>query len=260
MKREGCTDAGDKAEAFCHQCDEFICNECMKSHKIMKLFASHEVESLKDLKQRRAIEIAVEPPNMKCHIHEEPLNVYCLECDTLICHHCTAKVHSDHTFEFSKIAASYTKKKLMEKLVPLKQIVDNLSSAFKDIQMTVKKMETQNNTVPSTIKTSFNELQQILDKRENELLFEASRKIQDNKGTNTHVVSSSQIQREAEGHNNSGIVKELVEEADMGVELRCAEALQQLCQTNANIIQLALNAQYTMRGGGGGGGGGGRQQ
>ena len=33
---------------------------------------------------------------------------------------------------------------------------------------------------------------------------------------------------------------EPVEEADMGVEVRCAEALQQLCQTQAKITTLPI--------------------
>ena len=82
VKCEGCTDSGDKAE--------FVCKECVESHKIMKVFALHEVVSLDDLKQGRAREIAVkESPTKKCDIHEEPLNVYCFNCDMPICHHCT---------------------------------------------------------------------------------------------------------------------------------------------------------------------------
>ena len=46
--------------------------------------------------------------------------------------------------------------------------------------------------------------------------------------------------REVE-HSKSGRSMEPVEEVDMGVEVRCAEALQQLFQTNANITQLALD-------------------
>ena len=75
MKCEECIDSGDRVEAFCHQCAVFICWECVKQHKRMKSFASHEVVSLEDLKQGRAREIAVkEPPTKKCHIHEEPLS------------------------------------------------------------------------------------------------------------------------------------------------------------------------------------------
>ena len=51
VKCEGFTVSGDKDEAFCHQCAVFICKECIKQNKRMKAFASHEVNSLHDLKQ-----------------------------------------------------------------------------------------------------------------------------------------------------------------------------------------------------------------
>ena len=63
-----------------------------------------------------------------------------------------------------------------------------------------------------------------------------------------HSEIRSSMQGEEDEHSKSGKI-ELAEEADMGVEVRCAEALRQLCQTNANITQLALDqAQCTVRG------------
>ena len=110
-------DSGDKAKAFCRQCAEFLCKECVESHKIMKLFASHEVDSLEDLEQKRAREIAMKEPSPKnCHSHEEPLNVYCFDCDMVICHHCTQKEHRNHR----NITAPNTKTTLLEKWGPLK--------------------------------------------------------------------------------------------------------------------------------------------
>ena len=56
----------------------------MKSHKRMKIFASHEVSSLENLKQGRAQAIGVkEPPTKKCDLHEEPLTVFCFDCSSL---------------------------------------------------------------------------------------------------------------------------------------------------------------------------------
>ena len=52
------------------------------------------------------------PPTKKCHIHEEPLFVYCFDRD-LICHHCVADVHRNYKFEFGKIVAPDTKKYLL---------------------------------------------------------------------------------------------------------------------------------------------------
>ena len=114
---EECTESGDKAEAFCHQCAVFICKECARQHKRMKSFSSHEVVSLEDLKQGRARGIATkEPPTKKCDVHEEPLIIFCSDCNLLICHLCTVKTHRSHDFEFCKEAAPDTRKKLLQRL------------------------------------------------------------------------------------------------------------------------------------------------
>ena len=82
----------------------------------MNAFSSHYVDSLEDLKQGLTKEIAVkESPIKKCHTHEEPLMIYCFDCNSLICRDCTVTAHRDHKFEFSKVAPN-TKKKRIEEL------------------------------------------------------------------------------------------------------------------------------------------------
>ena len=57
------------------------------------------------------------------------------------------------------------------------------------------------------------------------------------------------IEQEMEDHTKSGRSMEPVEETGMGVEVMCAEDLQQLCQTKAIITRLAVDpAQCTVRG------------
>ena len=86
IKCEVCADSADTAEAFCRQCAAFICKKCVEPHKRMKMFASHEVASLEDLKQGRARDIAVkEPPTKKCELYKESLTVFCFDCSSLIC-------------------------------------------------------------------------------------------------------------------------------------------------------------------------------
>ena len=284
VKCEECTDSGDRAEAFCRQCAVFICGECVKQHKRMKSFVSHEVVSLEDLKEGRAREIAVkEPPSKKCHIHEEPLGIYCFDCSSLLCRDCTVTIHKEHKFEFSKVAAPITKKKLLEDLNPLREVTANMSSAIEVLQTTKQEVEAQGDSVTKTIHTSFNELQQILEKHKQQLLTEAASKVQekmdkllvqeknlslanaevqsildyterfvghcsDNEVVSMHAEIRRRIEREIEEHSKSGRSVEPVEEAEMGVEVRCAEDLQQLCQTKANITQLIDPARCTVRG------------
>ena len=51
-----------------------------------------------------------------------------------------------------------------------------------------------------------------------------------------HAELACQIQRGIEGHEEGVVSLEPVEE----VEVRCAEALQQLCQTKAKLTQLSM--------------------
>ena len=276
VKCEGCTDSVDKAEAFCRQCAVFICKECIKQHKRMKAFASHEVDSLEDLKQGRVREIAVkEPPIKKCHTHEEPLTIYCFDCNSLICRDCTVTAHRDHKFEFSKVAAPSTKKKLLKELDPLRELSDSLSHAVEEVQTTKQEAEAQGEAVAISIQISFDELHKILENRKQELLHKAEVIVQeksdkllmqeknlslaktevqsvldytagfvshcsDNEVMSMQAEITSQIKCVIEEHGKTDGTIEPVEEADVGVEVRLAEDLQQLCQTQAKITTLPI--------------------
>ena len=276
-KCELCADSGDEAEAFCRQCAMFICKECIKSHKRMKPFITHDVASLEDLKQGRSKPIVMkEPPTKKCPDHDEPLNIYCYDCFTLICRDCTVKDHKEHNFEFCKKAAPTTKKNLLEELQPLKEQIINFSHAMKEIQTFKNKVEVQGDSVANTIHTSFKELRDILDKREKELLNDCGRVVRekveklsvqeknlslasaevhsivdyteqcvrhctDNEVMSMHAEIRRRIEIKIDERSMSRWSLEPVEEADIGVEVRCAETLQQLCQAQANIIQLPID-------------------
>ena len=282
---EECTESGDKAEAFCRQCAIFICRECARQHKRMKSFSSHKVVSLEDLKQGQAREIATkEPPTKKCDVHEEPLIIFCSDCNSLICRDCTVKTHKDHEFEFSKVAAPDTKKKLLDHLSPLRSAVNSLSSAVGDIQNTKQEVEAQGKSIADTIHTSFTQLQLILQQRKQQLLQEAASRVEEkidklsaqekklalanaqvqsvvdyterfvsecsaNEVMNMQTEIRRRIEREVKEYSESEKSLEPMEEADTGVDVDCVKDLQRFCQTKANITRLAVDpAKCTVRG------------
>ena len=279
VKCELCSDSGNKAEAFCRQCAMFICKNCIEHHKRLKTNLTHEVASLEDLKQGRAKPIVVkeDPTSVKCTDHDEPLVIYCFDCDTFICCDCTMNDHRNHNIEFCKKAAATTKSNLLEKLEPLKTQSSSLSHAVEEVRSTKQELQAERDTVANTIKTSFKELRDILDNRERELLGEADRLVQekmdrlsvqektlslasaevqsvvdyteqcvrhctDNEVMSMHTEIRSRIEREIKELDKSGRSLEPVDEVDIGMEVRCTEALQQLCQTQANIIQLPIDS------------------
>ena len=277
MKCELCTLSKGNAEAFCRQCARFICKKCIELHKNLQVFLTHEVASLDDLKHGRANPIPVkEPSTKKCLVHEKSLKIYCYDCDSLICQHCALKNHRDHNFEFTKKAAPEEKTKLLEEIEPLKDLHVELENAVEHVRSAKLEVESQIKATLSIIRTSFKELHNILDKREQELVEEAGAIVQEKVNklsaqekslslasaevqsvvdytercvrhcTNSevlimHAEMRRTIEKKIEEHSKSGRSLDPVEEADMGVEVRCAEALQQLSQTRAIIAKLPID-------------------
>ena len=264
---EICTNPQALAEAFCQQCDKFACKSCVHMHSVMKAaFDGHKIVSIDQLLKIRAEELV--PKNQahsKCEVHGKSLKIYCFDCNKLICRDCTVKDHKDHDIEFNNVAADNKKKELMESLKPLREVEDSLSRALEEVSHTEHEVEAQGDSVANTIETSFEELHTILETRKQQLLEEAGRRVRekmeklkgqeenlsiasaevrsiidyteqcvrlcsDDEVMSMHTEISQRIKEEVEEHDKPVNRLEPVEEADMGVEVRCAEALQLLCQ------------------------------
>ena len=285
VKCEGCT-SGSVAVSFCRQCTAFICKACVEPHQRMKMFEGHNVVSMLDLKvgkAKAAINIAETAAPVKCKIHKKSLELYCFDCDRVICRDCTVKDHRDHNFEFCTVAAPETKEELTKMLECLRELSKNMSLAMEVVKTTKQEVETQGSSVERTIQTSFEEIFEMMKKHKQDMLEGARKLIQekmnklsvqeknlslasskvisvvdyaerfvshssDNEVMSMHIDIKRQI-NETEEHGKADRIMEPVEEADMGVEVRCAEALQQLFQTQAKMTRLVLDpAQCTVRG------------
>ena len=254
----------------------FSCPKCRKEvmlpeGSVDKLETAFFINSIQEstASLERAQSAAKEEDSLakKCSAHKEPLIVYCFDCGSLICSHCIVNDHNGHELKFNKEAAPEARKKLKEKLKPLRELRVSLSHAVVQVQTTRYELEAQGLSVANNIHTSFLELQKILDDSRRELLEEAARRVQEKMdrlslacaevqcaldhieqcvGHHTdsefmvmHAELACQIQRGVDEHDEGVVSLEPVEEVDVGVEVRCAEALQQLCQTKAKLTQLS---------------------
>ena len=281
VKCEYCT-ASSNAEAFCRQCSCFICNECVKHHSNIQSLLSHEIASLEDLKHGRAKPIAVEEsPTEMCTIHKQPFIIFCSDCKKLICQHCTLKDHLGHNYEFTNVAVTGVKTKLLEDIQSIKNQQTEFTDAIEKIRATAVDVETQKEFAINNVHTSFKELRNILERREQELVEDATtiaqQKLQklsqqektlslasaelqsvvdytercvslstDNELVSMDTEIRKTIQQKIQEHSKSGRSLEPVEEADMAVEVTCAESLQQLCLTQANITTAVDPAKCTV--------------
>ena len=261
-----------KVEAFCRQCAEFICSDCVTSHRRMKMFATHKVVTLQELKEggAKAIPLKEAPPSM-CKDHDEQLKIYCFDCNHLICRDCIIRDHAGHKFEFVKKSAPQCKKTVKESLVPLAKIQTNLSAATREVEKVEREVSEQHKSVAGTIEQSFKQLHEILHKREKQLLDRASELKQqklDNLGaqkkgfalatseiqglvefversvenaTDEEFMSlqqhiQGQIQEQCAKHEHVNLIP--AEVANVGVRVACAEGISDLCQKNAEVVLL----------------------
>ena len=266
---------GGVSVAFCRQCTEFICEKCVEPHQRMKVFTSHKVVTLEELKKGGAKQILVSrPPPPKCPIHDELMKMFCFDCNRLICRDCIVIDHVNHKYDFVKVAAPETKKQLAEHLGPLKEVQANLSKAAEVVQVTKSEIVAQGKSVAENIEQSFQELHEILEQHKNRLLMEATKTVEEKasqlstqqKGLNTasaviqslvdfveqklenatdeefmtiHKQILSRIDKAAEEHRKRAIDLEPVEIADLKVKISCAEKIHQACQSNAELHQPA---------------------
>ena len=275
-KCEMCSE--DKAEAFCRQCAKFVCTDCAKSHlKMKKVFPGHKVSTLEELREGGAEDIVIQAPSVQsCDVHEQPMNIYCYDCKSLICRDCTIKDHLSHNYDFVKATAPKIKQKLLQQLDPLRESCSNMLRAVDGVHATISEVEDQGKSVTKQIKGSFAEFRQIIDHHEQELLTETATKVEQKckhlseqgKGLSIacaavesvidytehcvehsaddeimcmHTEIQSRVNREIEEQQKEGKDLEPVEEVDLGVEVNCAEDLKLLCQTKAKITPLPVD-------------------
>lgn len=166
--------SGEKAEAFCRQCSEFICGDCAHSHRKMKAkYPDHQVVTLAELREggARLLPLAVKPaPPQKCSDHCEDIKLYCFDCCQLICRDCTVIDHAQHKYEFIKKSVSQCRQSLQDSLTPLGKLVGDISEATKRIQVVKSDVSSQGGYIREHVEQSFDEMIEILQQRKQQLL------------------------------------------------------------------------------------------
>ena len=176
--------SGAKAIAFCRQCAEFICADCERCHKKMKVFNSHVVASLVDLKKGGVKNIPLkEAPEVKCPEHNQVIGLFCFDCDCLICRDCTIVDHNGHKFEFLNKCAPESRKTLRDSLAPLQKVQADIASAEKTLATEHANVVAQKEEVCKSIEQSFDILKALLDQRKRVLVKKATTLAQKKKDT-----------------------------------------------------------------------------
>ena len=160
-----------KAVAFCRQCTDFICAECMTQHRKMKPFAEHKVTTLDDLKKGGTKTVPLKESALpKCEEHDEQMKIFCFDCNRLICRDCVLYDHREHKSDFVKRFATEVRKTLCDSLAPLQELQVTITDADNKLISTEAEVGSQGEVLGKAIKESFQQLKAVLEQQETELL------------------------------------------------------------------------------------------
>ena len=140
---------------FCHDCSEYICTKCSEAHKRMRLLSSHKIVSINSLcptiSEDTPEDLQVGHCNLKCDTHtDEPLKLYCHDCDKLVCRECIMTNHKDR-YALVVDAAPVCKAEMKEKVESVKKISDDLKAAVKSLEDSKNKFSDLETTTTKSI-------------------------------------------------------------------------------------------------------------
>uniref|UniRef100_A0A1X7T9P0 RING-type domain-containing protein n=1 Tax=Amphimedon queenslandica TaxID=400682 RepID=A0A1X7T9P0_AMPQE len=129
---DNCTTAN--ATGYCQDCSKFLCQKCLDVHKIWAPIAHHKLTHLDEVtasvsSNSPLLAFAKQEATLTCSTHQKPLEIFCETCDTVICLHCTVRIHKEH--EYDLVNDSYTKhcRELETCLEPVKKKWKNLKKS-----------------------------------------------------------------------------------------------------------------------------------
>ena len=271
--------SGGSSEGFCRHCAEFICGDCMKVHKKMKIFAGHEVLTLDELKEGGAKKIVARPPPRMCQKHDEQKKIYCFDCDCLICHYCLPYEHNGHNHGFIKQAAPQCREALVQQMAPLKAAHKSYSDATDRAKAMTSDIETQNTRNIGAVNQWIQEWTEIIQRYGHKLIDKLSDLAQgkienlmaqiksfqsdsaviqslgefceqnlenatDEEFIELHKQILSRVEDECRKHKDTNL--KLAEDSDVGVELPSNQSLSNICRNEAKVVVYADPASCTV--------------
>ena len=126
------------ATGYCKECTQFLCQECIDVHKKWAPIADHNITSLDEV-ATSASKLLPEKQDIKCSTHNEPLKIFCVTCEELICYDCTVRIHRDH--EYDLVSACFPKH--YEKLEACIKSVSDKVTAVTDVLTTLTDRENE---------------------------------------------------------------------------------------------------------------------
>ncbi|KAM4027781.1 E3 ubiquitin-protein ligase TRIM71 isoform 2-T2 [Anomaloglossus baeobatrachus] len=202
-------DDGSGASSHCMECQENLCDNCVRAHQRVRLTKEHVIERFPGSRAAGGISGTASPCNSAassaattsssstsspyqgtaysmlpvfqerlsyCQQHdEEVLHFYCDTCSTLICRECTIGRHAGHSFVYFQDALQDSRALPIQLLADAQQGRQAIQIALEQAQAMAEQVEMKAKVAQSEIKAVTSRHKKALEEREHELLWKVEK-------------------------------------------------------------------------------------
>ena len=167
------------AVIYCNECKLFLCNKCCNYHS--EIHENHHLYNLeKDLNE-------IFTGFCDKNNHNNKLQYYCKTHNELCCSECICMIkgegngqHKDCKVVYIKEIEKEKKDKLKENIKYLEDISNTLKDSINELNNIIVKLNKSKEELKTKVQTIFTKIRNILNEREDELLLEIDKKINNN--------------------------------------------------------------------------------
>ena len=164
-----------RADVFCCDCCEFLCEKCADHHRSWRKTHDHELVSCgkEDCKENILEKISHKPLN--CQIHsKESVDYYCTTCSALLCLRCVVGKHRDHAYEELDTVRGNEKTELLSYLEKAETARSKLKDSISHVEKVIQHVQVNHKEANRKIEEVFAQLQRRLKARKDVLLAESA--------------------------------------------------------------------------------------
>ncbi|XP_053915320.1 E3 ubiquitin-protein ligase TRIM71 [Cuculus canorus] len=184
-------DEGNAASSRCLDCQEHLCDNCVRAHQRVRLTKDHFIERFAAPAAGPAAPLALSPPFSAspynilsvfpdrasyCQHHDdEVLHFYCDTCSVPICRECTMGRHVGHSFIYLQDALQDSRTITIQLLADAQQGRQAIQLSIEQAQAVAEQVEMKAKVVQSEVKAVTTRHKKALEERECELLWKVEK-------------------------------------------------------------------------------------
>ena len=167
-----------EAARFCRTCG-FVCQRCEETHQEWDDLCTHQIIDLDTLTGDVTTLIPPLKKTLFCLKHPtKEADLYCDQCEELICRDCIVRVHRDHQYDLVPESFAKQESVITSSLKSVEEQLSTLDKAIDSLDARCTVILEQKSAVVAEIGSAITHLQQALEVRKEELVSQAEQKTQ----------------------------------------------------------------------------------